>query len=70
VLSLVLAAAEPSKVPFYLLGGVLAVWAVALAGVGLTHPKFPFGAVGQRLIMLVSFGLATGAVLSAVLTSK
>jgi hypothetical protein len=65
-----LAAAEPSKVPFYLLGGILAVWAVALAGVGLTQPKFPFGELGQRLIMLISFGLATAAVLSAVLTSK
>ena len=65
-----LAVAEPSKVPFYVLGAILAGWAVVLAGVGLTNPKFPFGAIGQRLIMLVSFGLATGAVLSAVLTSK
>jgi hypothetical protein len=65
-----LAVAEPSKVPFYLLGGVLALWAVILAGVGLTRPSFPFGAMGQRLIMVVSFGLATVAVLSAVLTSK
>ena len=69
-MSLLIAAAEPSKVPFYLLGGVFAVWAVVLAGVGLTRPSFPFGVLGQRLVMLVSFGLATGAVLSAVLTSK
>jgi hypothetical protein len=64
-----LAVAEPSKVPFYLLGGIFAGWAVVLAGVGLTNPKFPFGAIGLRLIMLTSFCLATAAVLSAVLTS-
>ncbi|HUZ27788.1 MAG TPA: hypothetical protein VMU90_01015 [Solirubrobacteraceae bacterium] len=67
---MLLATAEPSKVPFYLLGAVLALWAVLLAGVGLTRPSFPFGAVGQRLIMVVSLGLATAAVLSAVLTSR
>jgi len=69
-MSLLLAAAEPSKVPFYLLGGVFAAWAVVLAGVGLTRPSFPFSVLGQRLVMLISFALATAAVLSAVLTSK
>ena len=70
MLVLLLAAAEPSKVPFYIFGAVFVCWAVALAGVGLTRPSFPYGAVGQRLVMLVSFGLALAAVLSAVLTSK
>ena len=69
-MSVLLAAAEPSKVPFYLLGGIFAIWAVVLAGVGLTRPSFPFGVLGQRLVMLISFALATAAVLSAVLTSK
>jgi hypothetical protein len=69
-MSLLLAAAEPSKVPFYLLGGLFVLWAVVLAAVGLTRPSFPYGALGQRLIMLVSFSLSTAAVLSAVLTSK
>ncbi len=69
-MSLLLAAAEPSKVPFYLLGALFAVWAVVLAGIGLTRPSFPYGVVGQRLVMLVSFALGTAAVLSAVLTSK
>ena len=67
---LLLLAAEPSKVPFYLLGGVFVLWAVCLAGVGLTRSSFPYGAIGQRLVILVSFALATAAVLSAVLTSK
>ena len=69
-MSLLLAAAEPSKIPFYLLGAIFAIWAVTLAGIGLTRPSFPYGVLGQRLVMLVSFLLATGAVLSAVLTSK
>jgi hypothetical protein len=70
MMSLLIAAAEPSKVPFYLLGGVFVLWAVVLAMAGLTRPSFPNGAVGQRLVVLVSFGLALGATLSAVLTSK
>ena len=69
-MSLLLAAAEPSKVPFYLLGGVFVAWAVVVAGVGLTRPSFPFSVLGQRLVILISFALATAAVLSAVLTSK
>ncbi len=67
---LLIAAAEPSKVPFYLLGGAFVLWAVVLAAVGLTRPSFPYGATGQRLVMLVSFSLSAAAVLSAVLTSK
>ena len=40
---LVLAAeeAEPSKTAFYVLGGVLAVWAVVLGFIGLRSPEFP-----------------------------
>jgi hypothetical protein len=62
--------AEPSKVPFYIAGGLLAVWAVALSAVGLTRPSFPFGLVGQRAIMLVSLVLAVAAVATAIATSK
>jgi len=70
VISLLIGAVEPSKVPFYIMGAVLVAWAVSLAGIGLARPNFPNGVIGQRLVMLVSFGLATGAVLAAVLTSK
>ena len=41
MLTLILAASEPSKVPFYIAGGLLVVWALALAGAGLTRPAFP-----------------------------
>jgi len=69
VLSSLFAAAEPSHVPFFIAGGVLAVWAVLLSWVGLTRPAFPFGAGGQRAVMGVSFLLAVAAVAMAVLTS-
>ena len=70
MLSLFLAAAEPSKVPFYLAGGVLAAWAVVLAAIGLTRPSFPFGNKGARGVMLISFVLMVVAMATAVTTSK
>jgi hypothetical protein len=65
-----LAAAEPSKVPFYLAGGAVAVWAVVLAGIGLTRPGFPFDARGQRGVILVSLVLVLVAMAMAIVTSK
>ncbi len=70
MLSALLAVAEPSKVPFYIAGGVLALWAVVLSAAGLTRPSFPFGATGQRAIMLISFVLAALAVVMAIATSR
>jgi len=70
VLTTLLAAAEPSKVPFYLAGGALAAWAVILAGIGLTRPEFPYGARGQRGVMTVSALLVAVAVAMAIVTSK
>jgi hypothetical protein len=65
-----LATAEPSHLPFYIAGGVLALWAVALAGVGLTRPAFPFRLMGERAVVLVSFLLAVATIASAIATSK
>ena len=70
MLTLLLAAAEPSKVPFYIAGGVLAVWAVVLAAVGLTQPSFPYGVRGQRGVMLISIVLAAAAIAMAIATSR
>ena len=39
--ALLIAAGEPSKVPFYIAGGLLVMWALSLAAVGLTRPAFP-----------------------------
>ena len=41
-------AAAPSKTPFYIAGGALAVWAVALAAFGITRPGFPGSKGGRR----------------------
>ncbi len=63
-------AAEKSKVPFYIAGGLLVVWALTLSlGIGLRRPDFPSTLAGQRAIMAVSVVLVVGAISTAVLTS-
>jgi hypothetical protein len=47
-----------SKVPFFIGGGVLAMWAVVLAALGLRNPSFPGDARGQRAVMGISLVLA------------
>jgi hypothetical protein len=70
VLHLVLAASEePSKTAFYIAGAVLAVWAVVLAGIGLSRPDFPYNGNGQRGVMAISAALAVIAIGAAILTS-
>jgi hypothetical protein len=70
VLTLLLAAGEPSKVPFYIAGGALAVYAVVLAGIGLTRPEFPYGERGARGVMALSFVIVVIAIAMAIVTSK
>jgi hypothetical protein len=68
---LVLAAdkVEPSKTGFYVAGGVLAVWAVALGLMGLRSPDFPGSQRGSRRVMAISAVLVVAAMTAAVLTS-
>jgi hypothetical protein len=61
-----LAASEPSKVPWYIGGGVLVLWAVVLAFLGLRSPTFPGGVVGQRGVIALSLVLAVVAMGTAV----
>jgi membrane protease YdiL (CAAX protease family) len=68
--TLLVAAAEPSKVAFYVAGSLFVVWAVALAAVGLTVPEFPYGKLGQRAVVLVSLLLAAAAIATAIITEK
>lgn len=68
MLAVLFAAAEPSKVPFYIAGGALAVYAVVLAGIGLTQPEFPYSVRGQRAVIALSFVLIVIAILAGVLT--
>lgn len=60
--------AETSKVPFYILGGLLAVWAVVLGVVGLNRDGFPGSERGARGVMTVSFVMIVLAIGSAVAT--
>ena len=68
---LVLAAekVEPSKTAFYLCGGALAVWAVALGFIGLRSPEFPGDQRTSRGVMAISAVLVVAAMAAAVLTS-
>jgi hypothetical protein len=70
MLQLLIAAAEPSKVPFYIAGGALAVWAVVLAGLGLREPRFPGGEGGARGVIGITAGLMVIAMAMAIVTSN
>jgi hypothetical protein len=63
------AEAEPSKTAFYLCGGALAVWAVALGFIGLRSPEFPGSERASRGVMAISAVLVVAAMAAAVLTS-
>jgi hypothetical protein len=65
-----LAAGEPSKVPFYIAGLLLAGWAVVLSMVGLTRPSFPAGESGQRGVIAISLVLMLFAIAMAIVTSN
>jgi hypothetical protein len=55
-------------VPWYIAGGVLALWAVILAWIGLHRPAFPNDLRGQRVVMGISFVLAVLAIGAAIAT--
>jgi hypothetical protein len=60
---------EPSKVPFYIGGGVLALWAVFLGFVGLRTENFPESALASRAVMGVSAVLVVFAIATALITA-
>lgn len=61
-------AAAPSKVPFYITGGLLVAWAVLLVAWGISHADFPGSAGRARLVMLASFVLVAVTMTAAVVT--
>lgn len=65
---LLLAADQTSKVPFYIFGGVLVIWAVVVAWLGLNRPQFPGGAGGERGVIAITTVLAALAIGTAILT--
>jgi hypothetical protein len=63
--------AEKSKVPFYIAGGALVVWALVLSvGLGMRKPDFPGGASGERAVIAVTVVLVLAAASMAVVTSS
>ena len=63
-------AAEKSKVPFYIAGGLLVLWAFTLSlGLGMRKPDFPSSLSGQRAVVAVTAVLVLAAVATAVLTA-
>ena len=62
--------AAPSKVPFYIAGVLLAVWAVFLAAWGISHAEFPSSPGRARVVMLTSFVLVAAAMTAAVVTGE
>ena len=58
-----------SHAPFYLLGGLLAAWAVAISVIGIRlADRFPPKAATRSAVILVTALLVAGATASAVLT--
>jgi plastocyanin len=63
-------AAEKSKTPFYIAGGLLVAWALTVSlGLGLRKPDFPGSLGGQRIVGAISAVLVLGALTTAVVTS-
>jgi plastocyanin len=63
-------AAEKSKVPFYIAGGVLVAWALVVSlGLGLRRPNFPGSLQAERATIAVTVVLVLAAVSTAVITS-
>jgi hypothetical protein len=59
---------ETSKTAFYLVGGLLAAWAVLIALLGLAR-NFPTNRNGERGVIAISAVLVVGAVATAVITA-
>ncbi len=58
-----------SHLPFYLLGGALALWGIAVALLGISRrDSFPASERARNLVMLVTTVLVIGACGSAALT--
>jgi hypothetical protein len=69
---LVLAAdtvAEPSKTAFYVFGGLLVAWAVALSAIGMSQATFPATAGAKRGVIVVTAAFVVGAMATAVITA-
>lgn len=63
-------AAEKSKVPFYVAGGVLVAWALFVSmALGMRRADFPSSLAQQRVVGAISAVLVVAAIATAVITS-
>jgi plastocyanin len=63
-------AAEKSKAPFFIAGGLLVAWALFVSlGMGMRNPKFPGNLGGQRVVSAITALLVLAAVSTAVITA-
>lgn len=54
---------------FYVLGGVLAAWALIVTALGLTQEGFPGAGAGERIVATISVVLVAGAIGSGIVTA-
>ncbi|HEX2416128.1 MAG TPA: hypothetical protein VHJ37_13030 [Thermoleophilaceae bacterium] len=52
--------------PFYVCGIVLAVWALVVTFIGVTHDGFPASAGAERMVGLISLVLVAAAIGTAI----
>jgi hypothetical protein len=63
--------AAKSKVPFYVVGGLLVCWAVFLSmGLGMRKPSFPGSVTGERAVIGFTMVLVAATMAMAVITSS
>jgi hypothetical protein len=60
---------EKSKTAFYLLGGLLTLWAVVLSGIGMSSAEFPSTVAAKRGVIGLTALLMLGAMATAVITA-
>jgi hypothetical protein len=61
--------AEPSKTAFYIFGGLLAVWAVVLSGIGMSSATFPATTAAKRGVIALTAVFMAAAMATAVITA-
>jgi hypothetical protein len=62
--------AAKSKVPFYIMGGLLVCWAILLSmGLGMRKPNFPGSVTGERAVIGITLVLVAATMAMAVATS-
>lgn len=66
---LVIASEASEKLPFYILGGAFAVWAVVLSALGLSRATFPTSSGAEYAVVGISVLLAVGTITAAVTTA-